>query len=94
MSKRAQRRALSDLAGTLRDLAAAIEEIAAPGRPRLRGPDQVAAAEAMIEGGVSLFDTAAAVLRSGKPSRDDLTAADALETTAAAWRPKENKNGP
>ena len=90
MSRRKQRRALRELAGTLHEIAADIEAIGAPGRPRPRGPDQVAAAEAMIEGGVSLFDTAAAVLRSGKPSRDDLTAADALETTAAAWRSKED----
>ncbi len=90
MSRREQRRALTELAGILREIAADIEEIAAPGFPRLRGPDQVAAAEACIDGGVSLFTTAAALLRSGKPSRDAVTAANALEATAAAWKPKES----
>ena len=86
MSRRKQRRALVDLAATLREIADEIHTIGAPGGLKLRAPDRVEVAEATIEAGATLFDVAAEVLRSGKSSPEELTAANALATTAAAWR--------
>ena len=86
MSRRKQRRALVDLAATLREIADDIHTIGAPGGLKLRGPDRVEVAESAIAAGVTLFDVAAEILLSGKPSPETLTAATALSTTAEAWR--------
>ena len=86
MSRLQQRRALRDLAGTLRKIAADIEAIGAPGRLGLRRPDKEVAAGSLIGAGVTLFDTAAALLRSGKPNDSDLAAAEVLEKTGNSYR--------
>ena len=85
MSRRKQRLAMRDYAKELRETADAIQALTGP----FTAPDRIAAAEVLIQGGTALFDAAAGILRSDKPTPDELTAADALETTAAAWRSKE-----
>ncbi len=86
MSRRERKRAMREYAVELRETADAIQALTGP----FTSPDRIAAAEVLIQGGTALFDTAAGILRSGKPSREALTAADALEKTVTAWRPKES----
>jgi hypothetical protein len=74
MSKRQQQRALIDLALTLRQIADDIEAIDAP--------DRIASVAALIEAGGTLFAAAAEALRSGKPTPEELAAADALTVAA------------
>ena len=86
MSARQQRRELKTIAENLHRIAGDIEAVAAPGRLGLRRLDKDVAAGALIGGGATLFESAAAVLRSGKPNDADLAAADVLEKTECSIR--------
>ncbi len=62
------------------------EAIGAPGLLGLRRLDKEVAAGALIGAGVTVFETAAAVMRSGKSNDDDMEAAKVLEKTGAFYR--------
>ncbi len=86
MSARQQRRELKTIAENLHRIAGDIEAVAAPGRLGLRRLDKDVAAGALIAGGTTLFESAAAVLRSSKSATvADLEAAEVLEKTVSFY---------
>ncbi len=78
MSRRQQRRELKTIAEGLHRIGDNLQDISRAGRLRLRSPDRVAVAYETIRAGATLFATAAAMLRAGKPSAEERTLADVL----------------
>ena len=91
MSKRQQRVALTEIAKNLRKITDDIEASGTPGRFGLLRPDKIAAVDAIIEAGVAMFDTGARILRLGKPTQEEMKAAEGLDSTADLWRASLNE---